>query len=251
MNDHPQGKDPQPAVLCVLVATHKAYSMPAGREFVPLQVGAALHEDLGYRRDDEGENISARNANWCELTGLYWAWRNLPCDYLGLVHYRRLFKATPDEMRRMLKTVDVLLPAPRNYFIETNWSQYAHAHHVRDLELTRRILAERHPDVLPAFDTVMKRRWGHRFNMFVMRRDLADAYCEWLFDVLFELERRVDLSAYSAYDARIFGFVSERLLDVWLLARGIPFREIPVRNLESQHWPTKILKFLLRKVRGR
>ena len=63
----------------IIVATHKQYSMPEGEEFVPVLVGAALPGRSGiapYRRDDEGENISAKNANWCELTGLYWAWKN-------------------------------------------------------------------------------------------------------------------------------------------------------------------------------
>ena len=239
--------DSATADLRLLVATHKPYSMPAASEFLPLQVGAAGKPDLGYVRDDTGDNISAKNPHYCELTGLYWAWKNLKSDYLGLVHYRRHFKATPARMRQLLRTTDVLLPKPRNYFIESNYSQYVHAHHAVDLDTTRQILAERHESYLPAYDLCMRRTWGHRFNMFVMRRDRADAYCTWLFDVLFELEGRLDISNYSPYDARVFGFVSERLLDVWLLTNEISFREVGVKNLESQHWPTKVISFLKRK----
>ena len=92
---------------------------------------------------------------------------------------------------------------------------------------------------------------GHRFNMFVMRWPQFDAYCSWLFDVLFELEHRLDISSYSPYDARVFGFVGERLLDVWLGVQvDVRMTELPVLHLESQHWPTKIMGFLSRKLRG-
>ena len=94
----------------------------------------------------------------------------------------------------------------------------------------------------------MKRTSGHRFNMFIMKRELADAYCAWLFPVLFELEARLDLSLYSAYDARVFGFVGERLLDVWLLYRGYRGRDIPYVFLEKQNWLKKGAAFLKRKL---
>lgn len=234
--------------LRIIIAAHKPYPMPSGDDYLPVLVGAAGKPSIaGFRRDDEGDNISARNANWCELTGLYWAWRNLKADAVGLVHYRRHFKATPERIAVLLERHDIILPRKRNYFIETNYSQYAHAHHAIDLDLTRTILMERHPECVPAFDRVMKRTSGHRFNMLVMRRATLDTYCTWLFDVLFELERRLDISSYSTNDARVFGFVAERLLDVWLEANGRSYAELPVRNLESQHWPRKILAFLRRK----
>ena len=241
----------------VAVASHKPYGIPADPVYLPLQVGAAGRPTIsGFVRDDVGENISARNASWCELTGLYWAWKNLDDDALGLVHYRRHFKgargvATGAELSALLEGHDAILPKPRNYFIETTYSQYAHAHHAQDLDEVRRILAEREPESVSAFDAVMKSTKGHRFNMFVMKRPAFRAYCEWLFRVLFELERRLDISSYSAYDARVFGFVGERLLDVWLAGtpagRGVRVAELPVLHLESQHWPRKIVAFLRRK----
>ena len=240
------------AGLRIIVAAHKPYRMPADKCYLPLQVGAAGKPDIGFRRDDEGENISVRNANWCELTGLYWAWKNLKAEAVGLVHYRRHLKgrdgiATGAEIAALLERADAVLPRKRNYFIETTRSQYVHAHHAEDLDVTRAILVERHPEFVKAFDAAMASTKGHRFNMFVMKRPQFDAYCTWLFDILFELERRLDISSYSPYDARVFGFVSERLLDVWLETVGIRFAELPVLHLESQHWPRKIANFLRRK----
>ena len=245
------------ASLAIVVASHKAYSMPSDDVYLPIQVGAAGKPPIsGFRRDDEGDNISARNANWCELTGLYWAWRNLDAEAIGLVHYRRYFKgargvATGAELTARLNGADAILPRKRNYFIETTYSHYAHAHHANDLDVTRQIIAERHPASLAAFDAAMKSSRGYRFNMFVMKRPLFNSYCKWLFDILFELERRLDISSYSAYDARVFGFVGERLLDVWLAGtpegRAARVVEMPVLHLEGQNWPRKIVRFFLRK----
>ena len=75
----------------ILVATHKKYLMPTDDIYIPIQVGAEGKEDLGFQKDNEGDNISAKNPFYCELTGMYWAWKNLNADYIGLVHYRRHF----------------------------------------------------------------------------------------------------------------------------------------------------------------
>ena len=114
--------------------------------------------------------------------------------------------------------------------------------------MTRVIISEKYPEYLGAFDRVMKKTDGHRFNMFIMKKELADAYCEWLFDILFELEKRLDISDYSANDKRVFGFVSERLLDVWIGTNHVKCRDIPYIFLEKQNWITKIVNFILRKM---
>ena len=234
------------ADIRIIVAAHKKYRMPADPMYLPLQVGAAGREDLGYTRDDTGDNISEKNATYCELTGLYWAWKNLTNDYIGLAHYRRLFRGP----HMPVDKADILLPKKRHYWIETNYSQYIHAHHAEDLDETRRIISERCPAYTEAFDRVMKRRSGHRFNMFVMKRELLDGYCTWLFDILFELEKRLDISGYSANDRRVFGFVAERLLDVWLERNGYRTLDIPYVFLEKQNWLTKGAAFVMRKFRA-
>lgn len=257
----------------ILVVTHKAYWMPPGDAYLPVQVGPG--PDLGFARDNTGDNIAAQNANFCELTALYWAWKNLSGDFLGLTHYRRHFSGpagdpgpggdpscTPPAAKRarvlaaadaraLVRAHGVVLPRPRRYWIETGWSQYAHAHHEQDLRCARDAVARRCPAFLPAFDACLRRTWGHRFNMFLMRRDLADAYCAWLFDILFDVQRHLDISAYSPYDARVFGFLSERLLDVWLCGAGVEGYDAPYLFMERQGWPRKIAGFVGRKVRGR
>ena len=150
-----------------------------------------------------------------------------------------------------MKACPVILPKKRRYWIETTYDQYVHAHNAQDLDKTREILARKYPDYLPAFDQVMKSTSGHRFNMFVMRRDLLDRYCSWLFDVLFTLEAELDISSYSPNDARVFGFVSERLLDVWVETNHIVYKEIPYLFMEKQNWLRKGGAFLKRKFIGK
>lgn len=243
--------------LTIAIATHKKYNLKADSPYLPLHVGAVTRQTRFYTGDDTGDNISDKNQFFCELTGLYWLWKNRADDEAsGLVHYRRYFKgkngiATKKEIIELLSANDCILPKKRNYFIETTYSQYAHTHHAVDLDKTRTIIAEKHPRFIPAFDKTMKSTSGHRFNMLVMKRPLFDDYCTWLFDILFELEKRLDISSYSAYDARVFGFVAERLLDVYVDTKKVKYAELPVLHTESQHWPTKILRFLKRKFTAR
>ncbi|MCC8121248.1 MAG: DUF4422 domain-containing protein, partial [Oscillospiraceae bacterium] len=75
----------------IIVAAHKVYRMPEGDIYLPVQVGAYRKPSIGYARDDSGDHISGKNPSYCELTGLYWLWKNVSAEYYGLVHYRRLF----------------------------------------------------------------------------------------------------------------------------------------------------------------
>ena len=80
-----------------------------------------------------------------------------------------------------------------------------------------------------------------------MKKTLFDEYCSWLFSILFELEKRINISSYNLYEARVFGFISERLFNVWLEKQQLKVKEVPVINLEKVNWVRKIYKFLKRK----
>lgn len=85
----------------------------------------------------------------------------------------------------------LFVPKRRNYYIESLYSHYAHTHYAEHLDITREIISEKYPEYLESFDKVMKQTGGYMFNMYIMEKSLSDAYCEWLFDILFELEKRV------------------------------------------------------------
>lgn len=251
----------------VIVATHKKYQMPSDKLYLPVQVGAEGKTDLGYTKDNTGDNISTKNPYFCELTGLYWAWKNLDADYIGLVHYRRHFtlskKKTKDinkninsvlsseQIEKLLKDNDVLLPKKRKYYIENLYNHYKHTMHIETLDETRKIINEKYPNYLPEFDKLHKRTSMHAFNMLVMKKDILDGYCKWLFDILFELEKRIDSSKYDKFHARFFGRVSERLLDIYLNTNGIKYAEVPFIEIEKINWIKKGTSFLKAKFFGK
>lgn len=245
--------------VVILVASHKEYRMPTESIYLPVQAGAAIHDSLSYIGDNSGDSISAKNPYYCELTVLYWGWKNIIADYLGLVQYRRHFSGRSNgdkwssiikekELIELLNEAPIIVPKKRNYFIETNYSQYAHAHHEKDLLLTREIIAKHYKEYLDSFDRCMERRTGHRFNMFIMKKEIMDAYCSWLFDILFRLETRIDVNEYSEYDKRVFGFIAERILDVWLETNSYRYVECPTLFMESQNWLKKGTSFIKRKM---
>lgn len=248
--------------LKVIVAVHKPYDVLQDETYLPVQVGAALAEGIGFERDDQGISISEKNPLYCELTGLYWAWKNLQADELGLMHYRRYLGnpgrcvpwktrreriATGEELQRYLEKTPIILPKKRHYFIESREEQYIHAHGRAGIDVLRAVLKARTPAYLPAFERSMSRSSGHCFNIFIMRRDLCDAYCQWMFDTLFEVERIMRETMPQEVKPRLFGFIAERMLDCWVETNGFACTELPVVNMEKQKWIGKIWRFIKRK----
>lgn len=244
----------------VLIATHKKYRVPNDSIYIPIQVGSTGKEGIGYIRDNTGDNISLKNPYYCELTGLYWGIKNLECDYIGLVHYRRYFSnkinrkmfrsdkfdyiLSKNDAEEILKSYDIVLPKKRKYYIETLYSHYAHTHYKEHLDETREILKSIYPEYINDFDKVMKQRSGHMFNMFIMRKELAVKYGEWLFTILDALENKIDISQYDAFQARLFGRVSELLLNVWIVHNKLEYKELEHIHMEKINWFNKGTAFI-------
>ena len=247
----------------ILVATHKKYKMPNESCYSPIHVGGCGSAELGYIKDNTGDNISKKNPYYCELTALYWGWKNLKCDYIGLVHYRRHFSKknfiyrlvnnrfdcilNNNEVEELLSKYDIILPKERRYYIETLYSHYAHTHYAKHLDETRNIIYKYHNEYIEAFDLVMKRTHAHMFNMFIMKKELADEYCKWLFSILDKLEEKINIKQYDSYQARLYGRVSELLFDVWLEKNNLIYKEISCIHIEKINWLDKCTKFLYAK----
>lgn len=251
----------------IIIATHKKYQMPKDDIYIPVHVGAEEKEKIGYTPDNTNDNISSKNAFYCELTGLYWAWKNLNADYIGLSHYRRHFtcaKRIPKEenekfdillnreqVEKILEDTDIILPKKRKYYIENLYDHYKHTMYIEPLDETRKIIEEQCTEYLIEFDKLHKRTSAHMFNMFIMKKEYLDKYCEWMFEILFELEKRIDPKKYDSFHARYLGRISELLLDVWINTNNLSYKEIKVIDMQNVNWFKKGFSFLKAKFTGK
>lgn len=252
----------------IIVAAHKKSKMPKDDIYIPMQVGKEGKENIeGYQPDNEGENISKKNPYFCELTGLYWAWKNLEAEYIGLCHYRRFLTCNTNipkdenkkiekvlsrkETEEILEQTDIILPKKRNYYIENLYSHYKHTLHIETLDETRKVISEKYPEYLEEFDKLKKRTSAHMFNIFIMKKEYLNQYCTWLFDILFELEKRVNPKQFDAFHARYLGRVSELLLDVWINKNKLNYKEVNVMDMQKVNWLKKGVSFLMAKFAGK
>lgn len=285
----------------VLIALHKPYAVPGDEMYIPMHVGAkgkpmffrkgdkvVSEEEMSralengedgadfypVEGDDEGENISSKNPYYCELTGLYYAYKNWNYDALGLVHYRRYFKSpnaghleidvfqnilTSDEADELLQAHDIILPKRRNYYIESLYTHYAHTHEKEHLLFAAKVIKELKPSYYPYVSPAFNSKNGFMFNMFIMKKNLMDSYFEFLFPVLFELEKNLekanlvyfepsdntnDAQKEADFKNRLYGRVSEILFNVWFLKEAPTFTELPMIETEPTDWIEKGTSFL-------
>ena len=240
----------------ILVATHKKFPMPKDNIYIPIHVGKKGKEDLGFIGDDTGDNISFKNSSWCELTGLYWGWKNLDCDYMGLVQYRRHFMykrkkgslnsiLTKSEAEHLCNQADIILPKKRNYRIMTLEEHFKEYDFSIDSDLInlREAIHLISPEYDLAVNTVMMRKTGHMCNMFIMKKELLNDFCTWEFSVLNEFEKRV-----SSNRKRIVGYVAEHMLDIWIEKNGYQYVECNVALLDKKNEFDRKFDFLMRKL---
>ena len=187
-----------------------------------LQVGGALtDEKVAELNDTAGDNISDKNGNYSELTGLYWIWKNALLklgdgSYCGLAHYRRILELSEDDILRLRDNeVDVVLPYPMLY--EPN----IEAHHLRYLSNSEwnavlQALEELQPDYAKAFQDILKQGYFYNYNVILAKKDVLDDYCSWLFPLLFRIEDINDPNKEKEPN-RYIGYVGETLETLYFM----------------------------------
>ena len=222
----------------LMVVTHCDFDDSVFRghdEYTIVKVGQRLSDGYarqrGWLTDNTGENISQENPRYCELTALYWAWKNLHGDVTGLVHYRRFFAdfhrrskgvsddiLTAEKMTEILKTKKIILPPPS---IKVKDASVLYRNRPKDKQdkhwvIMEEIMHKEYPDFMPAFNHVLYEcRTTYYLNMFVIRRSLMDEYCGWLFSVLKRYDERIAAMGEERIP-RVDGFLSETLLHIWV-----------------------------------
>lgn len=248
------------------IATHKNYTFPDCSNYIPIHVGKEISTlDTELRGDNSGDNISYLNHYFCELTAVYWMWKNINSHYYGLSHYRRYFRALtkpiiingkeiadPNELVKSLATYEIVISKPRFYGIETIKSHYKNAHYASDLDRAESAIKNLCPEYLESFHKVMNGRKLSLYNMFLMKKEHFHSYCEWIFPILFKLKEEIPYLQYGPYQSRVFGFLSERLLNVWVI-KNIPKEKVfysPIVNLEGENLIKKAVGLINRKITG-
>ena len=224
------------------VCYYQPWELPKNDLFLPVQAGKAVSKyNLKIQGDDTGDNISAKNATFSEFTVWYWAWKNLKTlypdlEYTGMLHYRRFFnlerpvhefsaysRPTIPDMENYgglfierLADADIILTKP-TYFSCDVKTQFAYWHRESDYRCLKNIINDICPKYNEAFNHVFDNNSGlSLYCIFVSKYELFDSYLSWLFPILFEAEKRIDVSGCTAYQKRCLAFLAERLFNVYL-----------------------------------
>jgi lipopolysaccharide biosynthesis glycosyltransferase len=217
--------------------------------FTPVRCGAVFDKsESKIQGDDTGDNISEKRLSYCELTTQYWAWKNIKADYYGFCHYRRYFSFNPKKLdtddwnsvlrhyfndatqkelcmdenniHNVVERFDILTPTPINLKwvgIKSVYEQYKTGAqlHVQDLNLVLDVIGDLYPDYYTTAQEYLYGTTLYLCNMFIMKKELFQSYSQWLFDILFEFEKRADMSLYSEEGFRTPGHLGERLFGIY------------------------------------
>jgi len=234
----------------IFIATHKSADFPDDKGYIPLHVGKGRSTvDLGIRGDNTGDNISHLNPFFCELTGLYWLWKNSSAPITGLVHYRRFIAAakkefhflnqniaSSDDFAELRSDCDLIVFNPMSLVdpvTKMPWSNEQHYCHFLgglDLPLARDAVEDMDKSYIPHWDFIMRINKCSVCNVMIGKRRWISEYCEWLFPILFKLERQIPYLDYNPFEQRVFGFLAEKLLNVWI-SRNRKFLHVRFRNM--------------------
>ena len=214
--------------LKIIVCAHKADSnIRKNNIYMPIHVGKSLSDqNLGFQGDNTGDNISYKNKNYCELTGLYWAWKNLNCEYIGLVHYRRYFDVKDEDILEYLTKYDIILASPIRKLMSMQ-EQLLNYCLGEDYCIMMLVIKNICPQY---YNTAVKYFSNNKcspYNMFIASKKIVNAYSQWLFSILSEVEKYIRLSSYSRA-ARVYGYLAEHLLSIYCIHNNLKIKYIPI-----------------------
>ena len=241
----------------ILVCAHKKDEHTRTEApYFPIQVGKALHPDLdlGFTCDNTGDNISEKNASWCELTALYWGWKNIhDVDYLGLNHYRRYFK-TPD----IEKTIDEYLcegGKPYDIIVAKNPDNLSDHQRMTDLigvtsTEDAYLFADSFLSLYPQYHDAFLHYFYHSrksypFQLFIASKQLYDEYCAFMFPVLELFEQRSKPHGYTR-QKRVVGYLAEYFLGLFIECRHLRAKAIEVENFSLSKPGSPVKRFIKR-----
>ena len=252
----------------IAVATHKKLNFNLTEYYVPVQVNAKQNgEWIGYVHDSDGSNISEKNSSYCELTVLYWLWKNSDANIKGLCHYRRFFSNNPlltiseldicadnsisdhilsdKQIENCLLEYDAIVAKPYRPYPDNEYTDLRRWCYESDIVTLRKVLSHKYPAYIEVFDKVMESTNISHFNMIIAKSTLFDQYANWLFDLLSEYEKSSNIQNYDTQHKRLYGYVAEALLNVYLQKNEINVKYAKIVSPSSYiNYPSGRLKLL-------
>lgn len=252
----------------IIVVTHKPYKFPTDELYMPIGVGKGIPvlRDK-YICDDTGDNISDSNETYCELSAIYWAWKNLDLttqDYIGVNHYRRYFsvKKRRTDIKNVLKKQELediigdsfknsVIVTPKRYYLSSIEDHYINSVrgykeiHRKDITRLKQAVCACAPDYIQETEYVLSHKSAHMLNMFIMSSVNFDAYCSWLFPII---NKVVEMSEDRIDRRRYAGALSEFCLDIWIKKNGLTAIEVPLLETERLTFFKKVLIYIRRKL---
>jgi len=236
--------------LNIFVITHKNEEGKGKYEeyHQHLFVGADVNEcNNNFIKDNTGDNISYLNQVYCELTGLYWVWKNgKKSKYVGFEHYRRHFEIDKDNILKMMAKYDILLPKHNSTLgFGTIYDHYGYCHNIKDMDIINEIISDLYPEYMDTYNLIIKEGVNHfACNSFITSWKNFDRMLTFLFNIFNEFQNRLNLKTvddfkkyikanfsdenilrreyrvhgenWFTYQLRIMGFLSERLITLWV-----------------------------------
>lgn len=225
--------------MSMFVITHKPINVKIKEQgYHYLAVGKQLQNiELS---DITGMSIADRNSFYCELTGLYWIWKNVDDKEIGLCHYRRFFCEAVDnqyfpmsvtKLSTTLREGDIILPKKVNVYMDY-LTYYEKCLRNDALRQCCRFLIEKDQKYKIVIQNLLKANGYYCYNMLYASKAIVNQYCGWLFPLLFEFEQLINMKGWSQQQQRVFGYLSEFLLNVWVKASNLRVIEVPVSQTE-------------------
>ena len=232
-------------------------------------------ETVGMLGDDTGDNISEKRMSFCELTVQYWAWKNVTADYYGLCHYRRYLSFSKeryagdhqnivrepilnDAAARKYNLLDPALMEARiskldamfqeefdvrgwscpnlTRDVDRLWREMNHLIKGDSLELLMQTLGEKYPDYRDTAEHYMRGRYFRGFNCFILKKDLFFDLCQFEFSILFDIEKKLDISRYSELKRRTLAYLAEILESIWI-------KKNIIDRADRKYETTQLVKF--------
>lgn len=228
----------------IFICTHTNYNIPVTNDVYKL-ISCGSNPIDGAIMDNTGDNISRLNGFYCELTGIYWVWKNWNLkDYVGFCHYRRYFEFLDNVPNMDEEDCDVIILSPIK-LTKPMREMYEEWHNVEDLDLVVDIAKYKYG--VYHNETLTTDLFNAR-NMFIMNKDLFNEYCEFLFGVLNDycvrkgIKSMVDVycqvlsnpkygdtNKYK-HQARIGGFLAERLMQIW-----VNWKKLNIKTIKCEY----------------